>query len=109
MYFLQVILPLRNNIITIPVSPASEGYDTMPSTTTIGQAVWVRPFGRQGVAREWSSSSRAELGPHLVPPPPGRHRKDLMTSSSQAAQASEKEGCKGAKCMFGSPVPENAL
>lgn len=78
----------------------------MPVTTGTGQGIWARPSKKQGVVHEWSSPYLAETGPHLVPPPPGHHSKDLLiTSSSQTAQATGKEGWKEEECMFGSPMP----
>ena len=74
----------------------------MPITTRTGQTFWVRPFGKQGVAHEWSSSSLEELGPPL----PGHRSKDLLLiSSSQTAQATEREGWEEGEWMFGSPTP----
>lgn len=61
MYFLQVIFPLRNNTITIPVPRPLVWAMTMPAKTRPGLATRVRPFGGQGVRVELFLPSRTPL------------------------------------------------
>lgn len=70
MYFLRVIFPLRDNRITnLSLSLASEGYDTMPIRTRMGQTIGVRPLGRQGVSASWMELSLPSRGPLPHPQP----------------------------------------